>query len=89
MIFDEAQNSNWQEISTVVTRIGRNTKVIFCGDSKQDDLHYKKTDVSGFKDFIEVSKKMGEFRNFRFTTDDIVRSDFVKSFLIVCESMGL
>lgn len=89
VILDEAQNLNFPEVSTVITRIGSNSKIIVCGDSKQDDLHYKKNDVSGFKDFVDVSKRMGEFRNFRFTPDDIVRSGFVKSFLIVCEQLGL
>lgn len=89
VILDEAQNCSWEELSTVATRIGQNSKLIICGDSKQDDLHYKKSDTSGFKDFLDVSKRMGEFRNFRFTPDDIVRSGFVKSFLIVCEQLGL
>ena len=88
VIVDENQDMSWMELATVTTRLGRDAKIIFCGDSKQNDLHYKKTDTSGFDQFIEVSRKMPEFRNFRFTTDDIVRSDFVRSFLIVCESLG-
>lgn len=89
IIMDECQNATWEEISTVATRLGKNSKIIFCGDSKQDDLHFKKNDTSGFKSFIEVSRAMAEFRNFKFTTADIVRSGFVKSFLIACEKLGL
>jgi predicted ribonuclease YlaK len=89
IIVDEVQSMNWHEISTILTRVGKNTKLIICGDGKQDDLQYKKNDTSGFKDFLTVTKNMSEFRHFRFTTDDIVRSAFVKSFLIQCEKLGL
>lgn len=88
VLFDEVQNASWEEISTVVSRLGKNSRLICCGDGKQDDLHFKKNDQSGFRDFIEVTLKMPEFRNFRFTPDDIVRSAFVKSWLITCEKLG-
>lgn len=89
VVFDECQNASWAEINTVATRLGKNSKIIFCGDGKQDDLHFKKNDTSGFKDFIEVSRQMSEFRNFKFTSEDIVRSAFVKSWITVCEKLGL
>ena len=89
IVFDECQNASWQEICTVATRLGKNAKIIFCGDGAQDDLHYKKNDTSGFREFLDVSRKMPEFRNFRFTSDDIVRSGFVKSWIMTCEKLGL
>jgi phosphate starvation-inducible PhoH-like protein len=89
VIFDEVQNSTFQETSSVVTRTGRDTKLIICGDGKQDDLHYKKTDVSGFRDFLAVSKNMPEFRHFRFGPEDIVRSGIVKSWILASEKLGL
>jgi phosphate starvation-inducible protein PhoH len=89
VVVDEFQNFSWQELYSAATRIGRNSKIIFCGDGKQDDLHFKKNDVSGFKEFMEVTRQMNEFRSFRFTTDDIVRSSFVKSWIIACERLGL
>jgi phosphate starvation-inducible protein PhoH len=89
IIVDENQNMSWEELYTIATRVGRNSKIIFCGDGKQDDLHFKKNDVSGFKEFMEVTRQMSEFRCFRFTPDDIIRSSFVKQFIITCEKLGL
>ena len=89
VIVDECQNFSWQELNTVSTRIGKNAKIIFCGDGKQDDLHYKKNDTSGFSDFLNVTRSIPEFRNFKFTVSDVVRSDFVKSWIIACERLGL
>lgn len=87
IIFDEAQNATWEEIDTVATRVGKDSKIIFCGDGAQDDLHYKKNDVSGFKNLIEVSCQMAEFRSFRFRPEDIVRSGFVKSWITTRERL--
>lgn len=89
VIIDESQNMTWAELSTAMTRIGRNSKIIFCCDMAQNDLVQKKNDVSGLRDFIAVTKNMPEFRHIRFTTDDIVRSGIVRSFLVQCEHLGM
>ncbi len=91
VLFDEIQNANYAEISTVITRIGNNSKLIMCGDFKQNDLIYKKNDTSGFIKFITIAKTMDEFTEIVFTIDDIVRSNLVKSWIIaeeVFESNG-
>lgn len=89
VIVEECQCMNWAELKTINTRIGQNAKVIFTGDFAQNDLIYNKNDVSGWNEFMKVSNRMSEFRKFTFTTDDIVRSGFVKSFIIACDSFGL
>lgn len=89
IIVEEAQNFSWEELYSIATRVGQDTKIIFTGDTKQNDLHYKKSDVSGFIPFIDVTRTMIEFRTFRFTTEDIVRSNFCKAFLIACEKHGI
>lgn len=89
IIVDEGQNTNFGEMNTILTRVGQNTKIIVCGDGVQNDLVKTKHDVSGFRDFIEVSRRMPEFRNFRFTSADIVRSGFVKSWITTCEQLGI
>ena len=89
VLVDEIQDLNWHEISTVISRVGENTIMICCGDGKQDDLIKSKNDVSGFRDFLSATRLMPEFRSFRFTTEDIVRSEFVKSWIIACEKLGL
>lgn len=89
IVVDEIQNFSWQELHSTTTRVGKNSKIIFCGDGKQDDLHFKKNDTSGFKDFIDVSQQVPSFRHFKFTVDDIVRSGFVREWIIACERVGI
>ena len=87
IIVDECQNMTYQELDTVITRVGESSKIVFCGDMKQDDLKISKhrQDVSGLKDFIRVVSKMEDFTVVEFTTDDIVRSGLVKQYLIAKE----
>jgi len=75
------------ELSSIITRTGENSKIIFCGDTKQDDLATNKNrnDVSGLAKFTRVLQAMKEFDIINFTTDDIVRSGLVKSFLVAKE----
>lgn len=89
IVFDEVQNANWEEINTVMTRIGEGSRVILCGDVKQNDLLYKKMDKTGVTDLLKVCAKLPNFTNVTFTRNDIVRSDFVKQFIIACEDLGL
>jgi phosphate starvation-inducible PhoH-like protein len=85
VIVDECQNMNWEELSTIITRVGYRSKIIFCGDYKQSDLYRKKGDMSGLGKFHAVAKTMSSFTNVEFSTEDIVRSSLVKDFLIAVE----
>lgn len=89
IIVDEIQNENFGNINTIMSRRGRNSKLIVMGDGVQDDLNKSKHDTSGFREFLAVSKNMPDFRHFKFTSDDIVRSEFCKSWIIECEKLGL
>jgi phosphate starvation-inducible protein PhoH len=85
VIVDECQNMNWEELSTIITRVGYRSKIIFCGDYKQSDLYRKKADLSGLNKFHAIAMTMDSFTNIEFTTDDIVRSSLVKDFLIAVD----
>lgn len=85
IIVDECQNLTWEELSTIMTRVGYRSKIIFCGDYKQTDLYRNSKDKSGLKKFHEVAKMMSSFTNIEFTTEDIVRSSLVRDFLIAVE----
>ena len=85
VIADEFQNCNYGEISTVVSRLGNNAKIVLCGDTKQNDLITKRNEESGMAEFVEISKMIPSFRNVHFTVDDIVRSGLVKEFLMAEE----
>lgn len=89
IVADEIQNENFATIGTLITRVGKNSKLIIMGDGVQNDLTQSKHDVSGFREFLTVSKAMTEFRHFRFTSDDIVRSGICKSWIVNCEKLGL
>ena len=85
IIVDECQNMTWEELSTIMTRVGYRSKIIFCGDYKQTDLYRHTKDKSGLYKFHEIAKTMQSFTNIEFTTDDIVRSSLVKDFLIAVD----
>ena len=85
IIIDEAANQTFHEISSVVTRVGENTRVICTGDIVQSDLAGKRGEVEGMSKAMQVFSKMREFELVQFTRDDIVRSEFVKSFIIAEE----
>jgi phosphate starvation-inducible PhoH-like protein len=87
IIVDECQSMTDHELSSIITRVGESSKIIFCGDTRQDDLATSKNraDVSGLVKFTKVLKSMKEFDIIEFTTADIVRSGLVKSFLIAKE----
>jgi len=88
VIVDECQNMTWGELSTVITRIGHQSKIIFVGDTKQNDLTKKSNEISGMPDFLKVANSMDEFCRIHFTPEDIVRSSLVKSWIIACEKLG-
>lgn len=89
ILVDEVQNMRWDEIRTIMTRVGEGSRIILCGDTKQDDLACSKNrlDVSGLRHFKKVIDKMGSncFDTVEFTVDDIVRSGLVKEFIMAEE----
>lgn len=89
IIVDEVQNQSYQELRTVVTRPGDHSKIILCGDTKQDDLtseRYK--EESGFRKALEVFNRMPSIKTVQFEIDDIVRSGFVREYIIAEHELG-
>ncbi|NBP15425.1 hypothetical protein EBU95_13655 [bacterium] len=82
IIVDECQNMTFEEIDTVMTRVGYRSKIIWCGDYRQTDLNKKKNDVSGILKFFDIAYHMGSFTRVEFEVDDIVRSSLVKDYII-------
>lgn len=81
VIVDEMQNMSFEELDTIITRVGYQSKIIFCGDYRQTDLKHSH-DKSGIKKFLEISERMQSFTKIEFTVDDIVRSSLVKEYII-------
>ena len=84
IVADEIQNMNWGELSMLVTRMGENSKMIMCGDDKQDMLTSRK-DVTGWYDIMDVFDIMPSVAIVRYDQEDIVRSDIVREFIIASE----
>jgi phosphate starvation-inducible protein PhoH len=81
IIVDEMQNMNFEEIDTVMTRVGYRSKIIWCGDYRQTDLR-KNNDKSGLLKFFDIAQHMSAFTRIEFTVDDIVRSSLVKDYIL-------
>lgn len=80
IIVDECQNMNDMELNSIMTRVGENTKIIFCGDFRQTDL-YRRNDMSGLKKFMMIAENMPSFSLHEFTTEDIVRSGLCREYV--------
>lgn len=82
VIVDECQNLDFGETDTIMTRIGDNCRIIFCGDNKhQFDLkkHQGRGDIN---QFLSILKNLESFAGIQFEIDDIVRSGVVKEYII-------
>lgn len=84
VVVDECQSMTFHEINTIMTRLGKQSRIILCGDMVQNDLT-KKNDTSGMAQALACTARMRAFSNVTFTRDDIVRSDFVKQWIIAVE----
>ena len=88
IIVDECQNMNFHELDTIITRVGQDSKIVFCGDFDQTDL-VKQNERNGLHDFMRILEEMDEFNVTEFTLGDIVRSGFVRSYLINKTKLGI
>ena len=88
IIVDECQNLNFHELDTIITRVGQDSKIFFCGDFGQSDLT-KMNERNGLMDFLQILQEMQEFNCTEFDIGDIVRSGFVRSYLIQKTKLGM
>ena len=88
IIVDECQNLNFHELDTIITRVGQDSKIIFSGDFYQTDL-IKQNDKNGLHTFLRILEEMEEFNCLEFTIGDIVRSGFVRYYLINKIKLGI
>jgi len=91
IIVDECQSMTYHELDSIITRVGETSRIIFCGDTAQDDLagSRNRNDTSGLGDFINVLKRMDHsFKVVQFGIEDIVRSGLVKEYIIAKEKQS-
>ena len=90
VIVDEMQNMTDMELHSIITRVGKNCRIIFCGDFRQDDLSSdRRKEYSGILNFMKILKTIPEFGFVEFEIDDIVRSKLIKQYLIARYNLGL
>ena len=89
ILVDEMQNLNFHELDSIITRVGENSKILFCGDASQSDLT-KTNERNGILDFMKIIRAMeDDFSSIEFGLDDIVRSGLVRNYLLTKLSLGM
>lgn len=88
IIVDEMQNLNFHELDSVMTRVGENCRIIFCGDYLQTDFQHE-GERNGLAKFLNIVERMKDFSVVQFGWDDIVRSGIVRDYIMTKELMGL
>ena len=89
IIVDEMQNLNFHELDSIITRVGENCKIVFCGDAAQSDL-VKTNERNGILDFMKIIQAMTEdFTCVEYDVNDIVRSGFVRNYIMTKIALGI
>jgi predicted ribonuclease YlaK len=88
IIVDEFQNLNFHELDSIITRVGEDSKIMFCGDATQSDL-IKTNEKNGIIDFMKILRVMPSIDIIEFGVEDIVRSGFVKEYIIAKMEIGV
>jgi len=88
IIVDEMQNLNFHELDSVITRVGQNCRLIFCGDYHQSDFK-EGSERDGIMKFMRIIESMKNFTTVTFGWEDIVRSDFVRDYIMTKEMLGI
>ena len=88
IIVDEFQNLNYHELDSIMTRVGQDSKIMFCGDATQTDLT-RENEKNGIVDFMRILRLMSSMEIIEFGVEDIVRSGLVKEYIIAKLELGL
>jgi len=88
IIVDELENLNFHELDSIITRVGENTKILFCGDASQSDL-IRQNEKNGVVDFIKILRQMPSFDIIEFEVADVIRSGLIKEYIITKMELGL
>ena len=88
IIVDEYQNLNYHELDSIMTRVGQDSKIMFCGDATQSDL-IRENERNGIVDFMRILRMMSSMEIIEFGVEDIVRSGLVKEYILAKLELGL
>lgn len=87
LLVDEINNMSFHELDSLITRVGKNCRIVLCGDYRQSDLTLVQ-EKKGLQQFLEVLNSVKKFKRFEFGINDIVRSDIVKDYIISKTELG-
>ena len=89
IIVDEFQNLNYHELDSIMTRVGQDSKIMFCGDATQTDL-VRENEKNGIVDFMRILRLMANSIDIiEFGVEDIVRSGLCKEYILAKLELGL
>ena len=88
ILVDEMQNLSFHELDSVITRVGKGSRIIFAGDYLQSDFKFK-DDKDGIIKFLTIVEQLKKFEIINFGWEDIVRSDFVRDYIMTKEMLGM
>ena len=88
IVVDEYQNLNYHELDSIMTRVGQDSKIMFCGDATQSDL-IRENERNGIVDFMRILRMMSSMEVIEFGVEDIVRSGLVKEYILAKLELGL
>jgi len=88
IIVDEMQNLNFHELDSVITRVGNNCRIIFSGDYHQSDFK-DEAERNGVQRFLRIVEQLKNFSVVTFGWQDIVRSDFLRDYIMTKEMLGM
>ena len=89
IIVDEFQNLNYHELDSIMTRVGQDSKIMFCGDATQTDLT-RENDKNGIVDFMRILRLMANSVDIiEFGVEDIVRSGLCKEYILAKLELGI
>ena len=78
VVADEAQNFTFKELTTLITRLGKNSKLFICGDFMQSDINGRSGYSGMFNLFKDQESRENGIHCFSFNKDDILRSELQK-----------
>lgn len=88
ILVDEMQNLNFHELDSIITRVGKGTRIIFSGDYRQTDL-VRRDEQDGIVKFLTIVEQLKRFEIVNFGWADIIRSDFVRDYIMTKEMLEL
>ena len=88
ILVDEFQNLNFHELDSIITRVGEDSKILFCGDASQSDL-VRTNEKNGIIDFMKILRIMHSFDIIEFEAEDIVRSGICKEYILSKIKLGM